>query len=238
MQQQSFRQNKTAAILQSAFTYWSKTFFYQLIFSLVYLSILFLVYYYSAQRLGILEKMSAILTSGTDFNTTDTNIKALSATNEFRTLSLVISITLAFLYPLNLGFYQIYRKMDLKEKIGVEDLFAGYNGSNFFRYSSYFIFWFFIYQSLLGTVVLGVAWVYLTLFTAPLMFFMDRRIIETVALNWQALRHYFIEITVCIIVAFLFRHAGLIVLVGFLFTFPFWNAVIYAMYMTFFAEKD
>jgi len=50
---------------------------------------------------------------------------------------------------------------------------------------------------------------------------------------------YFVEIMVCVIVAFLFKYLGFaLFLIGGLFTFPFWNAMIYSLYKTVFSEKS
>ncbi|MFP3636975.1 hypothetical protein, partial [Bacillus sp. SIMBA_033] len=58
---------------------------------------------------------------------------AVSATENYQMFTLAIWGTTAFLYPLNLGMFQIFRKLDLQEKIVLGDLFVGYNGLNFFK---------------------------------------------------------------------------------------------------------
>ncbi len=224
--------------LKKAFFYWSKTLLYHVLFSLVYFSVFFLVYYYVAERYGILEKMmTALQQNQNNFSAMNEAMRKISALPEYYNLSLALIFAMTFLYPLNLGFLQIFRKIDLGEKYGIEDLFVGYNGLNFFKYSSYFLFWIFVYQIALSTIILGVVWVYITLFTAPLMFFMEKRIFETINLNIKALKLFFVEISVAIFVAFAFRYFGAITIIGFLFTFPFWNAMIYSMYQKIFTEN-
>ncbi|MDC8105883.1 hypothetical protein ACNFU2_13375 [Chryseobacterium sp. PTM-20240506] len=227
-------------ILKQAFFYWNKTLIFQLMFSIIYFAIFFTGMFFFASRFGIWEQsqeLSEALRLGTKVYME--KAAAMSATENYQKFSYGILGIIVFLYPLNLGFFQIFRKMDLNEKIVLGDLFAGYNGLNFFKYISYFLFWFFIYLLTAQTIILGVAWVFVTIFVAPLMFFADKRIFEAITLNFKALKMYFVEIAVCIIVAFIFKYAGFaLFLVGGLFTFPFWNAIIYSLYKTVFSEKN
>lgn len=96
-----------------------------------------------------------------------------------------------------------------------------------------------VYRLTIPTLFLAVLWVMITVFVAPLMFFSNKRIFEAISLNIQALRKYFLEILVCVIVAVFFRYIGFtLFFVGGLFTFPFWNAMIYSLYKTIFSEKS
>lgn len=166
-------------------------------------------------------------------------LQKLMATDNFQYFSMWMVGAVVFLYPLNLGFYQIYRKIDLEEKLQLGDLLVGYNGINFFKYIGYFIFWYVIFAYTIQTVILGIAWVFITIFAAPIMFFMNKTILESISLNFQALKMYFIEILVCVIVTIIFKYIGfMLFLVGGLFTFPFWNAMIYSLYKTIFSEKN
>ena len=210
-------------LLKKAFGYWSKTLFYQLIFSITYFSIFFIVWFAVAQRYALLDDFSALFSrQGASVSEIQTEFQKIIKMPEYYNLSLATIFVMAFLFPLNMGFFQIFRKMDLNEKVGMEDLFAGYNGFNFFKYSSYFLFWIFVYQYTMLTFVLGIAWVFVTIFVAPLMFFMNQRIFEAISLNFKALKLYPLEILVCVIVAILFRYSGMLIfLFGILFTFPF-----------------
>ncbi|ANF50818.1 hypothetical protein A0O34_09910 [Chryseobacterium glaciei] len=227
-------------ILKQAFFYWNKTLIFQLMFSIIYFAIFFTSITFFAAKYGMLEQNQALIEAfkiSTDAYMQ--KIAELSATDNSRYFSYAFFATIVFLYPLNLGFFQIYRKIDLNEKIVIGDLFAGYNGLNFFKYIGYFVFWFFIYLFTVQTIILAVAWVVITIFVAPLMFFTDKRIFEAISLNFKALKMYFLEIFVCVIVATFFKYLGFgLFLVGGLFTFPFWNAMIYALYKTVFAEKS
>ncbi len=226
-------------ILKQAFFYWNKTLVYQLMFSMIFFGIFLTSLFFFGERYGILEQnqmLAEAFKQGTKVYME--KIAELSATENYQMFTLAIWATMAFLYPLNLGMFQIFRKLDLKEKIELSDLFVGYNGLNFFKYLGYYIFWFLIYRFTIPTIFLAVIWVAMTIFVAPLMFFTNKRIFEATSLNLKALRMFFVEIIVCVIVAVLFKYLGFtLFLVGGLFTFPFWNAMIYSLYKTVFSEK-
>lgn len=227
------------ALLKTAFSYWRRTLLMQLFFSLVYFSVLFLVFIYFSQSLGILEQYQDLVANyAGDFSQYQKEAQKLAASDNYITFFWIMIGVKVFLYPLNLGFFKIYRKLDLKEKIEISDIFAGYSGINFFIYIGYALFWTFTYLFALQTIILAVVWVFLTLFTAPLMFFMNKRIFETISLNIKALKMYFVEILVCILIAFLFKYIGVFSVLGALFTFPFMNAMIYALYKIIFNETE
>lgn len=227
-------------ILKQAFFYWNKTLLYQLIFSIIYFAIFFTAMFFFASRYGIWEmnqELSEALRQGTQAYLE--KITQISATENYQKFSYGILGTIIFLYPLNLGFFQIFRKIDLNEKVEPGDLFAGYSGFNFFKYIGYFIFWIFTYLLAAQTIILGIVWVFITIFVSPLMFFTDKRIFESISLNFRALKMFFIEIFVCVLVAFFFKYAGFaLFFIGGLFTFPFWNAMIYSLYKIIFSEKS
>ena len=227
-------------ILKQAFFYWNKTLVFQLMFSIIFFGILLTAVMLFGTKYDVFsynKELEEVFLQGTKAYLK--KMEAITATENYQMFTLAIWGTTAFLYPLNLGMFQIFRKIDLKENIVIGDLFAGYNGLNFFKYVGYFLFWFFIYRFTIPTIILAVAWVAVTLFVAPLMFFTDKRIFEAISLNFKALKMYFVEIMVCVIVAFLFKYLGFaLFLIGGLFTFPFWNAMIYSLYKTVFSEKS
>ena len=231
-------------ILKQAFFYWNKTLLYQILFSIIYGTIFFAVSFYILQRFGIYEQYSAALTEysevGIDgFEKLNEDFAAIRSTENFAYALYGLMAVSAFLYPLNLGFFQIFKKIDMKEEIGVSDLFVGYNGLNFFRYVSYFVFWYLICEILKITVILPLFWIMITILVGPLMFFHNKNTFEAISLNWKAFKMYFIEILVCTIVAVLFKYIGFaLFFVGALLTFPFWNAMIYSLYKTIFNEKS
>jgi hypothetical protein len=227
-------------ILKQAFFYWNKTLVFQLIFSIVYFVVFFTAMFLFGSKYGIWEQsqeMGEALKLGTKAYLE--KAAEVSATENYQMFMIAIFGTTAFLYPLNIGFFQIFRKIDLNEKIELGDLFVGYNGLNFFKYLGYFIFWLMIYRLTVPTIFLAVLWVVVTLFVAPLMFFTDKRIFEAISLNFKAVKLYFVEILVCVIVAVIFKYIGFaLFFIGGLFTFPFWNAMIYSLYKTIFSEKS
>lgn len=226
-------------VLKTAFGYWSSTLKFQVIFSLLYLSILFMVYYYFASKYGIIAQMQEASKSISDFSAYNAELMKISQAPEWYNLTLILMGTLVFLFPLNIGIFQIFRKFDLKEQLELADLFAGYRGINFFKYLSFFLFWFVIYTYTAPTIILGIIWVLITLFSAPLMFFMDKRFFETLQLNFKVLKNNLLEILVVVLVGFLFKYAGILLCgVGFLLTFPFMNAVIYTLYQKHFKEIE
>ncbi|SHH12167.1 hypothetical protein SAMN05421866_2204 [Chryseobacterium oranimense] len=227
-------------ILKQAFFYWSKTLFFQLIFSIFYFGIFFTVVFFLDGKYGILAQYAEAAKYAKDgLEAYSVQILKIQANPGFQYFSWAIIGTSVFLYPLNLGFYQIYRKIDLNEKLELGDLLAGYNGINFFKYIGYYIFWLFVYIYTFQTIILAVIWIFVTILVAPLMFFNNKRIFEAIPLNLQALRTYFLEIFVCVIVAVIFKYVGFaLFFVGGLFTFPFWNAMIYSLYKTIFSEKS
>ena len=131
----------------------------------------------------------------------------------------------------------MYRKLDTQERPKVSDLFLGYAGKNFFIFASFYLFWLLIYIYTVPTIILAVVWVLITLFSAPLMFFLDKKMLETVSLNYKALKRFPMEILLCCVVAVLFKYGGIFTIVGALFTYPFWNAIIYSLYSSLFNEK-
>ncbi|MDQ0783709.1 hypothetical protein [Chryseobacterium sp. W4I1] len=227
-------------ILKQAFFYWNKTLVFQLMFSIIFFAVFFTSMFFFAARYGLWEQnqeLAEALKQGTTVYLE--KLKALGETENYQMFSFAILGTSIFLYPLNLGLFQVFRKIDLNEPIELGDLFAGYRGLNFLKYLGYYIFWVMVYRLTVPTLFLAVVWVCVTVFVAPLMFFTDKRIFEAISLNFQALKKYYIEIFVCVIVAVLFKYIGFALLfIGGLFTFPFWNAMIYSLYKTIFSEKS
>jgi len=228
-------------ILKQAFWYWNKTLLYQVIFSVLYILILFFTALYFMNQFGISDQYFAAYQkyiTTKDFQAYQSEISKLSALPQFLHFFWILIGTIVFLYPLNLGLFKIFRKLDLGEKPEIADLFAGYSGINFFIYIGFYLFWFIIYLYTIPTIFLALIWVFITLFSAPLMFFMNKRIFETISLSIRGLRIYFIEIIVCIFIAVLFKYIGIVTFFGMFFTFPFVNAMIYSLYKTIYVENQ
>ncbi len=227
-------------ILKTAFTYWNSTLFYQLAFSLLYFSLFFLGYFYLFRYFGLWDQMSQhseLLK--TDFPVFNKKMEEVAKLPQTQSFLLGIFFLFAFLNPLNVGFYKIYRKIDLKEKIVMNDLFAGYIGLTFFKFFGFYLFWMIIFSYANSFLLLGIVWVILTLFSVPLMFFMNVNTIEGIKLTWQGLKQDFSTVIICVAIAIVFSLSGILLFgFGFLLTFPFWHAMIYTLYQNFFKEND
>ncbi len=239
MDKNSPQKTSLEQIIKQAFGYWSKTLIYQMLFSLIFFSVMFLVMYYFSTKYGVLEQYNAASAKMKDgLEVYVREIQKITSAPEYSKLSWVSLLTMVFLYPLNLGFFKIFRKIDLNEKVEIQDLFAGYSGVNFFIYTSFYLFWLMVFSFALPTVILAIVWVIITLFCAPLMFFMNKRIFESINLSMRAMKYYGVEIIAATIVAFIFKYLGVVTLFGAIFTYPFFNAMIYSLYKNIFNEKE
>lgn len=238
MQQNPTQKPGTGLLIAEAFFYWRKTIGFQVLFSLLYFSLFFGVVYYAAVKYGILDQYLVLVqNSGNDIQKLTEGYKTMMQSPEFMSFSWYVLGVMVFLYPLNLGFFKIFRKIDTKKQVSFEDLFAGYLGSNFFRYIGFYMFWIAVYSYAAPTFILGFLWVLVTLFSAPLMFYMNKGIFETISLSFKAIRMFFIEIIVCCLIAFMFKWFGVFTIIGAFFTFPFGNAMIYVLYKRIFNEN-
>ncbi|WP_124643251.1 hypothetical protein [Amniculibacterium aquaticum] len=226
-------------IFRQALTYWKNTLVYQLLFSLIFISVLFSVVYYAANQFGIYDQYISILQKNSgDMTALQKDIQDLTKSSNYISFSWVMIATMVFLFPLNIGFFKLYKKMDLNEEIRFQDFFSGYSGINFFIYISYYLFWFMVYSYTMPTIIFGILWVMITLFTTPLMFFDNKKIFETLSLNFQAMKQHFLVIFVGVISAFFIKYSGFLIFgFGILFTYPFFNAMIYALYKNIFVES-
>lgn len=227
-------------LLKTAFTYWSKTLFYQVSFSLLFFSLFFLGYFYLFQYFGLWDEISQHSELyKTDIDAFSKKIEEVMKLPQAQSFVLSTFILLSFLNPLNVGFYKIYRKIDLKEKVELNDLFAGYLGFDFFKFFGFYLFWLFVFSYANSLLLLGFVWIFLTLFSVPLMFFMNINSFEGVGLTLKGLKRDFTTIFICVIIAVLFSFSGIFLFgFGFLFTFPFWHAMIYSLYQHNFKEND
>lgn len=225
-------------VLSSAFSFWTRTLLYQVVLSLLYFSVLLMVFFYAGNYYGILPKILEIAkeNAGNPLAAQKASL-AIAEDPNYVYFFLVIILTRAFLYPLEMGLFKIYRKIDLKESYGLPDLFAGYSGINFFIYTSYYLFWYIIFMYTLPTVILALAWVLITVFVGPLMFFMNQRIFGGISITFRALKKFLIPIVVCMLVAALFKYALLFTIVGAVFVWPFTTAMIYALYRVIYNEN-
>ncbi|MGV4414906.1 hypothetical protein [Chryseobacterium sp. T1] len=225
-------------LFKSAFAYWSATLRYQLLFTIFYFSvmIIFLVFVYN--YLGLYEKVNSfapLLT--TDFPAYQKKLEELGRTEEFKLFTMAFVLIKALVFPLNIGLLQIYRKIDLQEEVSINDLFTGYLGFNFLKFAGYGLFASSIYLIAFSLFPLNFIWILLSFFVSPLMLFANQGIFPALQLNFAALRKNFSTILLCTIVSILFSYSGILMFgIGIVLTFPFWNAMIYALYQQLFNE--
>ena len=226
-------------VFNRSFFYWKSTLFFQAIVTLLYFGIITiagvqLFYYYFGDQ----------LTTFTPELVADTNlflskINAMVNTENGSTFKIIIALIKASMFPLNIGLIKIYSLIDENKKPQFSDIFDGYNGSKFFKFFGYAIFWNMLFE--LGTQLFlfpGIVWVFMTLFVSPLLYFTPMRMFEAIRLSAKVVFANWAIILPCAIVAFLFSYSGFVVFfIGFLFTFPFWNAIIYTLFKKFFNIK-
>ena len=240
MQKSTTTQYGIDSILKNAFFYWNKTLLFQVLLSLLYFCIIFSVYMYASTYYGILDPMIAAIQNNVgDFQGLSKSLSEIKHSPNYQSFSLVLIGTQVFLFPLQVGLYKMYRKIDLGEKPSIVDLFAAYNGVNFFLFASFYILWSCIYSIGMLAILPGIIWVYVTIFAAPLMFFMGKSSFESIKLSFQAVKSNFMYVFVAVTVGLLFKFAGfLFFFIGGAFTFSFLTAIIYSLYKFLFKEIE
>jgi hypothetical protein len=233
MEQQNYPQKiGIKEILSIAFNYWNRTLLFQFVYSLLYLSLFFFGYFYLFRYFGLWNEFSQYSDlMRTDFPAFNKKMEEIAKLPKTANFALSIFVLLALINPLNVGFYKVYRKLDLGEKPEINDLFAGYLGFDFFKFFGFYLFWIIIFSYANSLFILGIVWFFITLFSIPLMFFMNVSIFQSINLTVKGLRKDLITVMIGVFVAFLFSMSGILLFgLGFLFTFPFGNAMIYSLY--------
>ena len=185
-----------------------------------------LLTYGLANYLGVWEKFMEIR-SVTDVQAYVKKLNELAGSKDVILFSLLSVFCSGLAFPLHIGFFKIFKKIDNKEEPVLGDLFEGYQGANFIKYAVYYILWMMIYRFMSQLVFPAPLWVMLTLFVPPLMYFKNEPLGTAMVTSFQAMRgNSFIS------------YLGLVVfLVGYALTFPFWNAMIYTLYKNIFTEE-
>lgn len=230
----------TQQILKTAFAYWVKSLRFQLFYSLLYFALFFLGYISLFKYFGLWDEFSKYSDLvRTDIPAFNKKMEEIARLPQARNFGLAFFFLLALINPLNVGLYKIFRKIDLKEPVVMNDLFAGYLGFDFFKFFGFYLFWIIIFTYANALMLLGLVWVFVTLFSIPLMFFMQVNTFEGISLTVKGLKKNLGTVIICIAVAVLFSLSGLLLFgVGFLLTFPFWNAMIYTLYQHIYKEID
>ncbi|RQP11954.1 MAG: hypothetical protein EAS48_05835 [Chryseobacterium sp.] len=219
-------------ILRKAFGYWSSTLSFQLLFSLIYFVLFYAVSFFIFRQLNLMEplrEISALLT--TDTAAFQQRLQELAQTENYRLAALLGVAASAIAFPLNIGLLFIYQKIDKGERPRAGDLFKGYEGRNFFLFFGFYLFWGIINFYAKMFVLPSVIWVLFTLLCSPLLFFGNMRLNAAVAASARAFMLHPFLFVVCALAAVVISYVGILLFgVGLLFTFPFWNAVIYVLY--------
>lgn len=229
-----------APVLKKAFFYWKSTIIYQLLFSVLYFGLFFIGYFYLLQYFGLWDEfMKHRDLVSTDLPSFNKKMEEIARLPQARNFGLAFFFLTALINPLNVGLYKVYRKIDQKEEVFFNDLFAGYQGITFFRFVGFYLFWIIIFTYANAIFLLGIVWYLLTLFCVPLMFFMDVKIFEGISLTFKVLRKNLSVILITAVVALLFGFSGVLLCgVGILLTFPFIHSMIYTLYQQFYNEVE
>lgn len=226
-------------ILNKSFFYWKSTLGFQFIITVLYFGIILLtliqlsqyyfgdtVYEYSQK---FLENPKLYMEK----------INAMMLTENGGYFQMIMALVKAAMFPLNIGLFKIYGLIDEKKTPQLSDVLDGYSGSNFFKFWGYSIFFNVVLQ--VGVALFfvpGLIWILVTLFVSPLLYFTPMRMIEAIQLSAKVVFANLAIILPCVLVAVLFKYSGLVVFfIGYLFTFPFWNAIIYTLFKKFFNIK-
>ncbi len=226
-------------ILKKSFFYWKSTLGFQAMVTLLYFGIIIftglqLFYYYFGDTATM---FTPELVSDTKKFMAKINEIISSENGSY--FQIIMALIKASLFPLNIGLFKIFSLIDENKKPQLSDIFDGFNGSQFFKFWGYAIFWNMMFQIGINFFLLpGILWVLMTLFVGPLLYYTPMRMFEAIQLSTKVVFGNWALILPCAIVAFLFSYSGFIVFfIGFLFTFPFWNAIIYTLFKKFFNIK-
>lgn len=219
-------------IPQKAFKYWAGSLVFQLLFSMIYFTIYLSLTFFVFNYFGIMGQINELSTyvNGDTEVLKEKYIEILSSDN-FKMASLCTIIISAIVWPLNLGLLRIYQKMDQRESVSTSDLFIAYEGSNFFKFLSYSLFWSAFYFLAKSFIILAPIWVLITLFVGPLMLFKNLDFKTAFQLGLQAISKNIPAALLVLIVGVMGSYCGIFLFgFGLFLTFPFWNALIYTFY--------
>ena len=226
-------------VINQSFKYWKATLSFQFVVTFLYFGIIFisgfqLVQYYFGDKLYIFTP--ELLQDPIKFNL---KIRELLATENGSYFQIVLSLLKASLFPLFIGLFRVYTLIDEGKKPNLSEVLDGYKGSNFFKLWGYAIFWNVIFSLGMSFFFIpGVLWVFLTVFVGPLLYFTPMRMLEAINISAKVAWANWKIVLPCAIIAFLFSYSGFILFfVAFLFTYPFWNAIIYTLFKKFFSIK-
>jgi len=221
-----------------AVVYWKRTIFFQIVFSLLYFAIYIGLDFFLCNYYGIFDQLLDLLSITNDIHIfTEKYIEILSS-EAFGKVVIWMIIVSAILFPLNIGLLNIYRKLDNLEKISLIDLFFGYRGNEFFKYSGYYLFWGGVYHLCKVNLILMIIWIIITSLVGPLMFLNNISVTKALQLNFKAVKLNIWNFLLVFLLSVFGSYIGYVFIgIGILFTFPFWNAVLYVFYKEVFIQN-
>ena len=216
-------------LLTEAYEYWMRTIPFQFLFTVIYFSVTMFAGSYAFRYYGLFEEIQKFQgLISTDRQLFLDKYTALMQTENAILFLQVMMVVKAIIFPLNIGFLKIYRKLDLGEKLETGDLFAGFNGHYFFLFVIYSLAWSVINNFL---SIFTLIWIPMPLLVPALIFFKGFNYFQAFKVSVQTFQRHIVLILIAVMVAILFSYCGIIMFfVGIFLTFPFWNAIIYVLY--------
>lgn len=216
-------------ILTEAYQYWIRTLPFQLLFTVLYFSIFMFFSMYAFRYYGLFEKIQKFQ----NLFYSDTKVflnkyEELMQTENAQYFAMVVIVIKSVLFPLNIGFLKIYRKLDLGDLPQMSDLFAGFRGHYFFLFAIYALFWNIINNYLLFFTIL---WIPMLLMIPSLVFFKNYNFFLSFRISVSVFRNNVLLLLLATLASIIISYSGLVMFFfGIFVTFPFWNAVIYVLY--------
>ena len=224
-------------VLTEAYQYWMKTLPMQFIFCVIYFAIFMFAAMYAYRFYGLSDEMQKFQNLlYTDSGAFLKKYEVLMQTENAMSFTMAVLVIKAIIFPLNIGFLKIYRKLDLGEAPETSDLFTGFRGHYYFIFAIYSLFWSGVNSYLSFFTLL---WIPMMLLVPSLIFFKNYNFFEAFKISILTFQKNPILILVASLVAIVFSYCGIIAFFfGLFLTFPFWNAMIYVLYKNLIGEFE
>lgn len=218
-------------ILSDAVKIWKENILYNVLFSILYFTILLVSLYLLNLQFGVVDELFRIFSSTNDQKVLTEKMMAFANTDEAAYFSIGSELINIYLFPLCLGLYSIYLKKDQGLKPEFKDLLNGYNGLDFLRFAGFFMVWLAINSLLKYTVILPIVWQLFTMMCSPILFFERKSIFESISESYRMVIRKPGIFIACFFIAAAVRYGGMLFfMIGIVFTFPFWMCILYALY--------
>jgi len=227
-------------ILTEAYQYWMRTLPFQLLFSIIYFSVIMFAGAYAFRYYGLFEQVNQFSQlMYFDLPAFTKKYEELMKTENALYFTMVILVIKSVIFPLNIGFLKIYRKLDIGEPVSTSDLFAGFQGHYFFLFLIYSLFWNILNSYILIFPPLSLFWIGMMMFVPALVFYKNYNFFQAFRMSVQVFQKNIIVILLACLASILISYCGLIAFFfGIFLTFPFWNAVIYVLYKNLIADFE